>query len=216
MARLVPLQLQPLLAVGQCAAGGLDLGHGLDETLEVLDDGGDLLAHLGVDEELVGGDEGSGDHQVGEGELVADEELAAVLDGGLDLLEGADELGGGGVVGGLVKGDHLGEAHEHGGQDVGADLALGEGSPLLDLGKGPDVAGAEKLGGLGTAGGDELGDGGTLSEVETVGGLESGDLAEGELLGELLGLVGHAHLEVGVNVELEAIEGSNGFGLFSC
>lgn len=163
--------------------GELRNGH---DALEPLDGRGRLLALLGVEQEVRGVEQQRRHHQVRQRQLVADQVLPAVPDGGLDLAQGAPEGGGGGVVGLGAVGLEPEEGQEPR-VDVREHLGLAEERPLGDLGLGLGV-GAEQLRGAAARGGDVGGDGGALGEAEAVGALEAGDLAEGEL-GKELGLL---------------------------
>lgn len=201
--------LDTLLAALELAKDLGKLGNGADSR-QVLDGSRYLGAHLGIHKEAGGEEEGRGDLEIGQRQLLADEELLTALDGGLDLAEGTLERGGAVVILPLAEGDGL-DHHQQWGGGVGDELGLGEQGPLGDLALGLGV-GTQELGLLGAGGGEVGGDSGTLGDSVTVGTLKGGDLAQGEVGQELGGLVGDAHLEVW-ELKLKAVQLSNNLGL---
>ena len=205
----------PLLHQVELARHGPELVN-LHQAPQVALDARRALAHLGVHEELAGHEQRAGHHDVGERDVVADEELApAAVEGRLDGAQGALEPGRAVVVARLVKGHHAEDDHEQGHEHVRAQLLLGEAGPLLDLGLGLGV-GAQELGGAGPARRHVARDRLALGQGEAVGALKGGHLAERELgqeLGRLVGLFNH---KVGRVDDLEPVEGRQGLDLGGC
>jgi len=178
------------LLVGGDRGGAADLedvglvGDGDEEAL----DGGVLGLDDGVEDVRVEELDRAEDGEVGDGDLGAEHE-GVLLEVGVEDGEGLEDVGLGAGVGLLVEGGDVVVGEEEG-DHGGLDLASAEVDPLLAESLLVEVVTVEVDGAVhvGDVGHDGVGlvDG-------ALGGLEGGDLAEGELSEELGGLVGLAH-----------------------
>jgi len=204
---------------GLTTLGGLGLllseGDSAEDAgkLRLVDAGGEPTSHvtegseeLGGKDELVEIDEGDGEGDISEGDVVADE-VSVVEEVVVQHSESVGQL----LLGlSLSLGVELEITEDGVNPDAagGLDLVGGELDPLVDLTQ-LEVVVTEEVG-ISAEASDITSDGVAL-EDGTVGGLKDRDLTQGVHLEEALGLVVLAHLEGGdIDLDLVVLSGDQG------
>jgi len=151
-------------------------GRQTHDSLKVVSGGLHVLEELGTEGNLIGDGQQSSDHEVGNGEVFADEErLISILKIFVENLDVGNELLGG-ISGFLAAGEGGNNNGSHGGTEV----LLEPSDPLVDLSLLED--GLTEEAGSGGTSGEVLSNGGRLEEDLTGGGLKDGEEA-GRVLG---------------------------------